>query len=208
MKPEPEDWPIEELRLDAGPWLLRVVDLKQWAYCPRIVYFSYTMPIERPQPFRLAEGGRVHEHLQARWRRRGLPASLPSGEVQWEVPLWAPEVGLSGKVDVLILPDARRAIPVDIKHARRAFAGWKLQLAAYAWLLELLYERRVDEGYLYLTRVRRAERVRMTAALQRRVQRTVAAMRQSILEHTMPQPTAHRGRCVNCEFRRFCNDIF
>ncbi len=210
MKPaphEPEDWP-EELRLDTGPWVLRVVDLKQWAYCPRIVYFTYTLPVQRPTPFRLDEGTRVHDHLQARWRRRGLPRQLPAGEVQWEVPLWAPELGLSGKVDVLILPDAQHAIPVDIKHARRAFPGWKVQLAAYAWLVEHLHQRRVPEGYLYLARVRRAERVRITPALRARVRQTVAAMQQAVLHHAMPPPTRQRGRCVNCEFRRFCNDIF
>jgi len=205
--PEEEEEP-QPLALDEGPWVLRVVDLKQWRYCPRIVYFSYTLPTPRPRPFKMDEGARVHAHLVQRWQRRGLPRALPAGQPQWEVPLWAPDLGLSGKVDLLLLTPAGQAVPVDIKHARRAFPGWKTQLAAYAWLVEHLLGHPVQEGYLYLSRRRKAERVRMTARLRRQVQTLVEEIRSAVLERIMPKATSQRGRCVNCEFRRFCNDIF
>jgi len=201
----------EELQpqsLDEGPWVLRVVDLKQWRYCPRIVYFAYTHPTPRPTPFKVDEGARVHAHLMQRWRRRGLPRTLPPGQPEWEVPLWAPDLGLSGKVDVLIHRADGTAVPVDIKHARRAFPGWKIQLAAYAWLIEHLTGHAVAEGYLYLSRARRAERVRITARLRGQARRLVETIRTAVLQGVLPEGTSHRGRCVNCEFRRFCNDRF
>ncbi|NPA06357.1 MAG: CRISPR-associated protein Cas4 [Chloroflexi bacterium] len=206
--PETDPDAPQPLNLDAGPWVLRVLDIKQWAYCPRIVYFTYTLPTPRATPYKMEEGARVHEHLRERWKARGLPRRLPRGEVWWDVPLWAPELGLSGKLDLLILPDETTAIPVDLKHARRSFPGWKLQLAAYAWLVEHLFGRTVPEGYLYLTRPRKAEHVRMTARLRQRVRRLVDEIRTAIEQRTVPPATRQRGRCVNCEFRRFCNDVF
>jgi CRISPR/Cas system-associated exonuclease Cas4 (RecB family) len=32
-------------------------------------------------------------------------------------------------------------------------------------------------------------------------------MREMIRKEAMPPPTRHRGRCAECEFRRFCGDV-
>ena len=203
---EDEDAP-QPLDLDAGPWVLRVSDLKQWAYCPRIVYFTYTLPVPRSTPYKVEAGREAHTSLVARWQRRGLPRGLPRGEVQWEVPLWAPELGLSGKVDVLITTE-RGLVVVDIKHARRAFPGWKVQVAAYAWLVEHVFQRPVVQAFLYLSRARRAQAVSLTPRLRGKAQALVTTIMRAVRSGAMPPPAAQRGRCVSCEFRRFCNDIF
>ena len=36
--------------------MLRVTDLKQWAYCPRIVYFQQRMPGVGKQTYKMGEG--------------------------------------------------------------------------------------------------------------------------------------------------------
>ncbi|MBX5455757.1 MAG: hypothetical protein IRZ31_02550 [Thermogemmatispora sp.] len=41
----------------------------------------------------------------------------------------------------------------------------------------------------------------------RRVETTVAAIRQSLQTEGLPGPTAQQRRCPLCEFRRFCNDV-
>ena len=44
-------------------WLLEVTDLKQYTYCPRIVFYRYCLPRVRPITYSMEEGIRCHEEL-------------------------------------------------------------------------------------------------------------------------------------------------
>jgi len=192
-------------------WLLPVTDLKQWDYCPRVVFFAYVMPGLRPLTFKMEAGAAAHEREEKRQRRRNLGKlyGLPQAERLEDVQLQSERLGLSARID-LVLREGDRAWPVDFKLSRRTGIAthFKLQLAAYALILEDVWGVRVEEGFLYSIPQRRAERIRFTPQLRKKVQRVIQDIRESIEAERMPPPTSKRGRCVNCEFRRFCNDVF
>ncbi len=191
-------------------WLLPVTDLKQWDYCPRVVFFTYLMPGLRPTTFKMEAGVAAHEREEKRERRRtGRLYGLPDAQRIEDVRLQSETLGLSGRLD-LVLRQGERAWPVDFKLSRRTgiAAHFKLQLAAYGLLLEEAWGVTVDSGFLYSIPNRRAETIPITPRLRKKVLRTVQAIRASIEEERTPPPTKKRGRCVNCEFRRFCNDVF
>lgn len=201
--PDPEGLPLPP---EVDPWALEVSDLKQYAYCPRVVYYRYRLPDFRPQTYKMEAGEQAHRQILARWRRR-LPRGLPKGEVRWEVPLYAPSLHLVGRVDVLLLTDDE-AVVVDVKHSRKVRASWKDQLAAYGLLVETVFERPVRRGFLYLIPVRRLEEVPLSAQRKQRVRQRAAQIIAEIRAERQPPPTPRRGRCVDCEYRRFCNDLF
>ncbi len=129
------------LDLDENRWAVDVSDLKQYAYCPRVVYYRYRFPDFRPETYKMEAGRVAHRQVMKRWKRR-LPRGLPAGEVRWEVPLYSPERRLAGRVDLLILTEDE-AIVVDFKQGRRVRPNWKDQLAAYALLVEDVLGREV-----------------------------------------------------------------
>ncbi|HID34821.1 MAG TPA: CRISPR-associated protein Cas4 [Anaerolineae bacterium] len=191
-------------------WMLPVTDLKQWAYCPRVIFFTYLMPGLRPLTFKMEAGIAAHEREGRRERRRsGRLYGLPEAQRIEDVALQSERLGLSGRMD-LVLRLEDRAWPVDYKLSRRIgiAAHFKLQLAAYGLLLEDAWDVTSDQGFLYSIPYRRAEAIRFTPRLRKKVLHVVEAIRSSIDDQRMPPPTSQRGRCVNCEFRRFCNDIF
>lgn len=191
-------------------WLLPVTDLKQWDYCPRVVFFTYLMPGLRPTTFKMDVGTLAHEKEAKRERRRGKRLyGLPDAQRIQDVRLQSETLGLSGQLD-LVLRQGDHAWPVDYKYSRRTGIAthFKLQLAAYGLLLEDAWGVTVDSGFLYSIPNRRAETIPFTSRLRKKVLRTVQEVRTSIEEEQMPPPTKKRGRCVNCEFRRFCNDVF
>ena len=55
-----------------------VTDLKQYMYCPRIVYYTYCMPLLRPTTFKMEEGIVTHGEEKARERRRSLRSACPT----------------------------------------------------------------------------------------------------------------------------------
>lgn len=191
-------------------WHLTVSDLKQWAYCPRVVFYHYCMPGLRPQTFKMKASQEEHEEEKERERRRtGQIYDLPDAERLENVRLESETLGLSALID-LVLRKGERAWPVDYKSSEhlKTAEHFKLQLTAYGLLLEEVWGVRCESGFLYGLGQRKVEEVRFTPRLRAQVQQTVVEIRAAIDAERMPEPAPQRSRCVNCEFRRFCNDVF
>jgi CRISPR-associated exonuclease Cas4 len=208
-----------------------VTDLKQYAYCPRIVFYTYCLPLVRPTTGKMDEGRLAHEEARDRERRRTLRIyGLENARRHFDVWVASDQLGLTGRIDLVleVAPDSPGSavapdlsgsaaapdssgiewIPVDYKQtARRAGPHLRRQLAAYGIMLEETWGGAVRRGFIYSLITRRAEEVLLTAALRREVRETVAAMREMVEQERMPDPPSSRKPCVNCEFRRFCNDV-
>lgn len=199
--------------LDHPPFTLRVTDLKQYTYCPRILYYHTVLPAVRPVTYKMEAGIDAHTGVQRREKRRSLRTyGLQSGQRRLNLPLFSTTLGLSGELDLLIETE-EELIPVDFKNARlrgrRPGDNFRLQLTAYGRLLEETWpgEQAVRRGFLYFIPEREAVTVSFTAALRRRLDDALHEMKAIALEQRVPPSTKRRRRCVDCEFRRFCNDV-
>ena len=52
--------------------MLRVTDLKQWAYCRRIVYYQHRMPGVGKQTYKMGEGKAAQDMVEQLEMRRTL----------------------------------------------------------------------------------------------------------------------------------------
>lgn len=193
---------------DAQEILFTITDLKQYIYCPRIFYYHACLPGIRPVTYKMQAGIEAHEHERKRAFRRSLAMY---GELvakrYFDVSVQSTELGLAGEIDEVVETNDGESIPVDYKLARKAGYHFKVQLAAYAMLLEATYPTQVKVGYLYLLLSRKTERVSITSKLRTEVRQALQIMRGVAKTETIPVPTPWRQRCVDCEFRRFCNDV-
>ncbi len=195
--------------LEEEGWMVTVTDLKQWAYCPRVVFYTYCMPRLRPLTFKMEAGAESHEEEKARERRRsGQVYGVEDAERCENVMLVSRRWGVRGRVD-LVLRRGEEAWPVEYKLSRQLQGAehFKVQLAMYALLLEEAWGVRCRSGFLYSLSQRRAQEVTMTPRLRKQAVEMVGEIRAAVLEERAPAPTSQRGRCVSCEFRRFCNDV-
>lgn len=159
-------------------------------------------------------GTEGHKQEDDRENRRSLKLyGVEQGERLFHHPLASETLGLKGKVDLVIIVPAgnapeKEAIVVEYKHSeQKAGPHFKLQLAAYALLLEEMLQIPVRRSFLYSIPLRKAEEVTITPALRKKVQKTIQAMQQILTGEQMPPATNAQRRCPTCEFRRFCNDI-
>ena len=194
--------------------LFEVTDLKQWTYCPRVLYYRYCLPEIRPITDLIAAGIRSHADETGREERRSLRTyGLTAGERAFDVGLRSAALGLRGRLDLAIAVPGRaapnaQAIVVEYKDSEKpAGPHFKLQLTAYALLLEEAWRLPVRRGYIYSIPLRTAEIITVTPALRQKVWQTVDAMREAILGERMSEAPASRRPCISCEFRRFCNDV-
>ncbi|HWE60345.1 MAG TPA: CRISPR-associated protein Cas4 [Chloroflexota bacterium] len=197
----------------ATPFTFEVTDIKQWVHCPRIVYYRYVLPRVRPVTGLMREGQAHHQEESAYEERRSLrPYGISAGERYFDVQLYSAMLGLRGRADMVIAaprkdaPDAGLVVVEYKLSERKALRNWKLQLAAYALLLEEQWRLPVRRGYIYYIGRRCSEEVPITAALRTGVRTTIEAMRATIAGEQVPPPPRNQGICISCEFRRFCND--
>jgi len=193
-------------------WLLQVTDLKQFAYCPRIVYYRYCLDRVQPETYKMRAGIGAQDRVEALEERRSLRAyGVQEGERHFNVSLASARLGLSGQIDLVVetgLGPQRRLIPVDYKLSRREPGHhFKLQLACYGLLLEEAWGAPVEKGFIYLIPVRKSIGVEITPRLRRDAQRQIGEIRSLVQRERMPEPTPRRSHCVDCEYRRFCNDV-
>lgn len=188
--------------------MLTVTDLKQWLYCPRVAYYVRCLPSVRPTTYRMRVAKDAHEDEEDRERRRSLRTyGLNSGDREFDVEVSAGDLGLRGKVD-LVIRHADEIIPVEYKDSD----GWsgrhfQVQLAAYGILLERSTGLTARRGFLYFIPSRSARAIDLDEALKGEALAAIAGIQRMIAHETMPDPTPRRQRCPDCEFRRFCNDV-
>lgn len=149
--------------------VLTVTDVRQWRYCPRIVYYTYCQPLPRPTTYKMEEGRTRHDEVKALEERRALRSyGLTEGERHFNVPLYSQRLGLSGRLDMLI-DTGRELIPVEFKNTEEPPAlNHKYQLAAYALLVEEEMQGTVRRCFVHSIPARRSFEVPITADMRRR----------------------------------------
>lgn len=188
---------------------LTATDLKQWAYCQRIPFYRYVLPVRPAPTYKMERGRDVQAAVEALERRRGFRAyGLGKGERRFGIWLSSERLGLSGKLDLLILT-ADACFPVDFKDTEGGLRqNHRMQLAAYALLAEEAFKRPVPEAFVFLVPHKRVVAVELTDADRRHAEDALTDMRRLITSEEMPPPTTVRARCQACEFRNFCGDVW
>lgn len=188
---------------------VRVTDLKQFVYCPRVFFYQTCLPRVRPVTYKMKEGVEAGRSEVGREERRSLRAyGIAAGEREFDVPLRSKRLGVRGEIDMVItVAGTGELIPVDYKLSRIAGPHFQMQVAVYGLMLEEMRGVQVTRGFLYEIPLRRAEEILIDMTLRIKVEKVVKEMRAILETERMPPPVRNHAKCVACEFRRFCNDV-
>jgi CRISPR-associated exonuclease Cas4 len=186
-----------------------VTDLKQWAYCPRIVYYRRTLGGPGRPTYKMEEGKVAQEVFEALELRRVLkPYGFDGARRRLGVWLRDDELGLAGRIDMLVEGECAAAV-VDFKlTSGEPQDNHRLQLTGYALLAERALGLPVEKGFFYRIPDSRLFAVPLDAELRDRVIRALEQIRQTSLTQWCPEPTPVRQRCAECEYANFCGDIW
>jgi CRISPR-associated exonuclease Cas4 len=188
---------------------LTVTDLKQWDYCRRIPYYHHVMPVEFARTYKMQRGRDVEAAVEAMEKRRGMRRyGLDRGKRRFGVWLHSASLELSGKLDLLVVTD-EAAYPVDFKDTQGGVRhNHRVQLAAYAMLVEENLAMPVSRGFVYMAPSRQLVEVPLGENERQEVRMALAELRRVIEREEMPEPTPVRARCAACEFANYCGDIW
>lgn len=187
---------------------LKVSDIKQYIYCPRIIYFLYVCPVKKKTTYKMEAGKEDHLILDKLEKRRTLKRyNLEEGQRIFHMQLASARLGLQGKLDMHIAT-VRGYFPVEFKFTERsASLNHKYQLISYAMLLEDHYDCTVRYGLLYLVPKKEIIPVEITPNARAFVYGILGKIRDIIATERMPDKTRHVVKCRDCEYKRFCGDV-
>ncbi|NIO72733.1 MAG: hypothetical protein GTN71_27865, partial [Anaerolineae bacterium] len=69
---EGERQKMDGLEFETQAITFQVTDLKQYTYCPRVVFFAYCLPLIRPMTYKMEAGIAAHEKAEEQEQRRSL----------------------------------------------------------------------------------------------------------------------------------------
>lgn len=169
------------------------------AYCERLFYLENVECI-RVADERVYAGRRAHEE------------ELPSEEGSWSrLRYESAALGLRGEVDLLRSLDGA-LVPYELKRGRAAGRkgqreAWetdRLQLGAYALLVEEQFGQRVPEGRIRYLADRMTIRVAIDERLRTQVHQAIGRARTLSASVQRPPITKEEGRCVRCSLASVC----
>jgi CRISPR-associated exonuclease Cas4 len=188
---------------------LRVSDLRQYHYCPRVVYYQYVLPVDRTATYKMEKGKAAQDVIEGLEARRKLKKyGLKDGKRTFNPWIVSQDLGLSGRLDLLIETDKER-YPVDFKFTSgRPYKNHLYQLGGYALILEANGGPPVTKGFVYLIKQGDAVVFDLTEDLKHACLKTLEQIREMIREEKFPGPPLRRAKCADCEYQNYCRDIW
>lgn len=189
--------------------LIPVTDLKQWAYCERIVYYHRVLPAIGKPTFKMREALAAQDLVEALEMRRNLSAyGLENASRKFNVWLSDESLGLSGRVDLLLESPDRVAVADFKLTSGEPGDNHRAQLAGYSLLAEAACGLPAQVAFLYRIPDNRIFAIQICDKLREQVRASVAAIRTVGETQVCPPATAIRARCKECEFANYCGDVW
>lgn len=190
------------MSIDEG--YLTVVELKRYAYCPRIVFITHVLHHEEVKSEAMEVGSEEHDARKL----APLISKLKAVNVLKNVELVSEGLGIVGKLDYLMLTRLGEYVPVEVKWAEseNSKIKWdhKLQLAAYALLVEERFNTVVKRGYVYYLREHRVAETILSEDLKKLVIRAVREIYDMIENERDPGIKVPTTKCFSCGYKAYC----
>lgn len=187
---------------------LNVTDIKQYIYCPRIIYFTYCQPVRKKTTFKMKFGKEQHEIVDQLEKRRTLKRyGIDKGEKLFKHKVYSRKYGLSGKLDMLVKTE-KELIPIEMKYTYNAPGlNHKYQLAAYMLILEAEYNKGIRKGIIHTIPDKKSYVINNNDEIRSKVKCILMKTRKIINEEYFPAKPRGWRKCKECEYRKFCGDV-
>lgn len=185
---------------------ITVTDVKNYFFCKREVYINHIMDIREPKTESMSFSNISHVYFDL----RKLPKSIRPKKILMSVRLSSVLHRLAGVLDALIITEYGEFIPAEIKlgHPINEEApSWdRMQLAAYALLIEDNYNKVVKRGVLYYIEHGTFEVVRITHGMKELVRNAIRDIHRMLVEEKIPS-YRRRGYCRGCWYSWICGEV-
>ena len=201
---------------DVGELYISPTDLKQFVFCPRVVFFNRVMRLRPIMGAQQEAAQKSHDRLMNLEKRRStvllkLDISRPVKK-QFEVPLQSESLGVKGRLDMLVVSADGEYIPIEFKemysNRGQVRLDHKYQLALLALMVEEKYDVIIRRGVVYYLKDEAHVQLLITESLKKQCKRYLKRIHNMIETEQVPPPRRLcRSERVGCGYADWCRDL-
>jgi len=211
-----DEWLRRKQRLpvsDVAEDFVSVTDIKQYVYCPRIVYFDRVLHATPVFGSQQEDSKELHEdYVKKELRRKDAVYYSPEfvgAEKLLFTSLSSAVLGLQGNVDCIIKTVSGEYVPVEYKNMSsdkgRVCMQHKYQLVGYALLIEDSFKTVVRRGFVNYLPETLILQFEITPTMKSYVKRVLGHIKRIIRDEELPPIRVAKEKCAGgCGHRQTC----
>jgi CRISPR-associated exonuclease Cas4 len=202
---------VRKLSEDENVRLIPVTWIKQYHFCPRIVYYLGVSGFTERVTESMAEGGEFHFNEDRKFQRRKTLAGERREKIRasWNrLHVVSEKLGLYGTIDEVAEVDDGLVVVENklMKAPRKPYPGHVYQAVAYAMLAEENLHKPVRKVMVKYLRDGKSFEIPVTEDLRRHVLWTIAKIKSIIEGEKIPREASPK-KCRNCGYRKVCKGV-
>ena len=180
--------------------------LRQWCFCPRIVYYRELLGMTALEPLWSQQGTQHHKRETELFKRRSNLSrfNLTEGDKHYNINLKEESLKMHGICD-LAIETSTNIFAVEYKLGRKVSLGHIMQLLGYTLLAEKFFQKKATHGFI-LTGDNRVHTVKIDTFKRRQLKQTIDKIIKMLINGSKPYSSASEYQCGQCEYINCCND--
>lgn len=184
--------------------------IRQYYFCPRIIYFLGVLGYSEKLTESMIEGKDFHLSEERKAKRRRSVAGErrePTKSVWSKLPVVSEKFGLYGVIDEVYETENGLVIVENkfMKAPRKPYPGHIYQAAAYAMLAEEKIGKAARKIVIKYLRDDKAYEMPLTEDLKRHILWTISRIKSIIEKEKLPR--GNPRKCRNCGFTKICGKL-
>ena len=183
--------------------------IRQYKFCPRIVYFNLLTNIKPVYPRQVNLGSEYHR-LQTKMlkSRRFDKLGIEYDEILYEKYMEDYSLGICGIVDLAFVCN-KTIIPVEFKDMeKKPSYSHVLQLVGYGLLLEKKYDLKFEKAFIIYSNNIKFYKIDITQKHKKDFINIINSCEELLNKAVFPNSSASESKCLQCEYLNYCDDRF
>jgi CRISPR-associated exonuclease Cas4 len=190
--------------------LVSASDIKQFHFCPRIIYFTKILGVYERTTESEDEGKRFHKKFYENEKRRMTLFGSKSMKVEkkWiNYFIKSERLGLKGTIDMIVkIKDELIVVEFkEIESPKKVLDGHIYQAAAYALLVEEKFDTTIRRIILYYSKNNKIIEIPLTDNIRNHILWTIKKIRKIILKEYLPM-IRPSSKCYSCGYNWICHE--
>ncbi|NUQ05471.1 MAG: CRISPR-associated protein Cas4 [Anaerolineae bacterium] len=185
---------------------LRVNEIKNYLYCPRVSYYGLCLDMDRETDLSHAGVCAEQEAKRLMKRRKRALHAVHEGTRRYDVTLVSHRYRIVGRIDEIV-DSAEGVYLVDYKDTSHDYGYWRMQMTAYR-LAAIESGLNVLNCFVYTIPDQQYVPVVITAADERKLHGLIDSLLQMATSERCPPAVDKPGKCRSCQYANFCGDVF
>jgi len=182
--------------------------IRQYHFCPRIVYFNLLTNIKPIYPRHVSLGEDYHKIQEKLSRyRRFKKLHIDFKEIIIDKYFEDKNLEIVGKVDIVLITK-NEVIPIEFKQksSKKPTLGHILQLYGYGYLLSKAYGLEFREAFIFYEQNIKLHHINITPKIKDKFFKTLSSIKKILEDAVFPNCSADENKCSQCEYINFCDD--